>query len=561
MRYRFDLDARVLRPSSAHRPGLVLLGGTPRRLIRLSEAGRLALAGILDGQPAGARAGEAVGRLGEHLADLGLLHPCPDPADAPFGPADVTVVIPAHNRHALVGALVSDLSDHPGPVIVVDDGSVPPITRRDLPDRRGGPVELCRREVAGGPGVAREAGLERVATPLVAFIDSDVQLIDGWLAPVLGHFVDRRVGVVGPRIVSGDRSHAHRPTTTDSGAQEPKRWGGVTLARYERMASPLDLGSRPGWVRPRGRVAYLPAAVLVARVDALAEVGGFDPEFMVGEDVDLLWRLDGAGWRVRYEPTSEALHPPRPNPRDWLAQRFGYGTSAAPLALRHRGQVPPTVQSGWSLLVWGMVLAGHPWVGGLVALGSAFRLSRRCTMVEHPLRTGMVMGLLGQVEAGRGLARAAAREWWPFTLAACVHPRLRRRLTAAVIAGAVADWADSAHGYIPDTEDAVVPARPRRTLDPVRYTLVRVADHLAYGAGVWAGMWRHRTIEPIRPQVQIRSSRPVDRSWLLRTLRARGVDTGSSRPAVERPGRRRSSGSGAVPGGVQPSGSPGGLAG
>ena len=48
------------------------------------------------------------------------------------------------------------------------------------------------------------------------------------------------------------------------------------------------------------RVAYVPTAALLVRRAALGD--GFDESLRNGEDVDLVWRLIEAGWRVRYEP-------------------------------------------------------------------------------------------------------------------------------------------------------------------------------------------------------------------------------------------------------------------
>ena len=42
-------------------------------------------------------------------------------------------------------------------------------------------------------------------------------------------------------------------------------------------------------------------------------------------------------------------------------------------------------------------------------------------------------------------------------------------------------------------------ARRRPPLDPVRWTLASLADDAAYGAGVWRGCLRERTIAPLRP--------------------------------------------------------------
>ena len=102
------------------------------------------------------------------------------------------------------------------------------------------------------------AGLATVTTPLVAFVDSDVVLPDGWLDELLPHFDDPRVGLVAPRIRS-------TPGTS-------------VLERYEAQRSPLDLGPEPARIRAGTRVSYVPAAAIVVRVDAIREVGGFDPD-------------------------------------------------------------------------------------------------------------------------------------------------------------------------------------------------------------------------------------------------------------------------------------------
>ena len=44
---------------------------------------------------------------------------------------------------------------------------------------------------------------------------------------------------------------------------------------------------------------------MFVRADVFESVGGFDERyFMFYEDVDLGWRLNLLGWKVRYEPRS-----------------------------------------------------------------------------------------------------------------------------------------------------------------------------------------------------------------------------------------------------------------
>jgi N-acetylglucosaminyl-diphospho-decaprenol L-rhamnosyltransferase len=56
-------------------------------------------------------------------------------------------------------------------------------------------------------------------------------------------------------------------------------------------------------------VDWVSGAAIWLRRDALDEVRGWDEGyFMYVEDVDLCWRLRGAGWRVAYEPSAEVVH-------------------------------------------------------------------------------------------------------------------------------------------------------------------------------------------------------------------------------------------------------------
>ncbi len=50
-------------------------------------------------------------------------------------------------------------------------------------------------------------------------------------------------------------------------------------------------------------------------------------------------------------------------------------------------------------------------------------------------------------------------------------------------------------------------AEGRRTLDPARFTLGRIADDIAYGLGVWSGCVTARTLAPLTPVIAWRPLR------------------------------------------------------
>jgi mycofactocin system glycosyltransferase len=335
--------------------------------------------------------------------------------------------------------------------------------------------------VNGGPGAARNTGLAAADTPLVAFLDSDCVPGPSWLDPLLPHFADPAVGAVAPRIV----------------ADEPGR---TWLARYEGASSTLDMGARPSIVRPGSRVSYVPGAALVVRRAAAG--AGFDEAMRVGEDVDFVWRLAAAGWRVRYEPAATMRHQHRVRLRAWFARRKDYGTSAASLELRHPGTARPLQVSAWTALAWLATAAGHPAAGAALTGTSVALLARRLARVTgeqwprpQAWTAWQLAGRLaggGTLAAGRPLGSAISRTWWPAALpAAMALRRARYPLAALVLAPPLLDWLDR-----------------RPPLDPARYVAARLLDDVAYSLGVWQGCARQRTIRPLLPVIALPANRP-----------------------------------------------------
>lgn len=443
---RYRLDPTWRRPGD----GRTVVAGSPLRLFRLSPGGAHVIARVEAGD---VPATTAVQQLLDRFVDAGALHPEPVPGAGPFTAGDVTVVMPCY---AATPVLPSGATR----VIVVDDASpVPVAPPADDGDSRQ--TTWLRHEVNRGPAAARNTGLAAVTTPIVAFVDTDVILPDGWLAPLLAHFADPQVALVAPRVAS---------------APGPGR-----LAEYEQRHSPLDLGDQPARVAPGTRVSYVPAAVIACRTDALRAVGGFDEALRWGEDVDLVWRLLSAGCRARYEPAVVAHHAPRPSwPALWQ-QRRAYGRSAAPLAVRHPGALAPVRMSGWSLGVWLLLAARRPLAATALAAGTTLALVRK--LHSLPAAEAARLALAGHLAAGRQLAEGIRRVWWPLALPALLTRRGRRLAAAAVV--------------LP----AAVEAACRRSAQPLADLPLHVAEEAAYGLGVWEGVLAERSAGPLLPEL------------------------------------------------------------
>jgi mycofactocin system glycosyltransferase len=415
------------------------------------------------------------------LLDRGLADPfwAGEPAGPPVGPpvGDVTVVVPVRDRSQLLARLLASL---PGlPVVVVDDGSADPAATRAVAREFG--ARLVRHPTCRGPAAARNTGLAAVDTGLVALLDSDVVPTPGWLPRLCRHLDDPAVALVGPRVLGGEP----RP---DDG------W----LCRYEAARSSLDLGAEPGRVVPGGRVAYLPGAALLARTQVLREVGGFDERMRVAEDVDLVWRVHDAGWRVRYEPEAVVRHDHRTTVGPWLRRKAFYGTGAALLAARHGDDVAPLVLTPWTAALTLALLAQRRWslpVAASVSGAVTVSVGRRLRSSDAPLRTAAVLTAFAAVSAVRQAASALTRHYWPVAVAAAtVSGRARRALLVAALGDAVLDH-----------------RRVRPDLDLARFTVARRLDDVAYGAGLWLGVARAASPRALVPAFRGHRPRRGDR--------------------------------------------------
>jgi mycofactocin system glycosyltransferase len=451
----------------------VILGGSPLRLFRISERARDLVERWRAGGPVGASRPAQL--LARRLVSAGAFAPHPGPGA--FGPGDVTVVVPVRDRPAQLERLLDALGDLA--CVVVDDASADAGATREIAERHGARfIGLARN---AGPSAARNAGLAAVDSPLVAFVDSDCVPATGWLTPLLGHFDDPLVGAVAPRIVAA-----------------PAGPGACVTARYGALRSSLDRGVREGLVRPGSPIPFVPSAALLVRADVVAGPELFDTDLRGGEDVDLEWRLGAAGWDVRYLPSSMVAHDGPATFGQFLARQAFYGTTAGPLALRHGEALAPLQTSVWSFAVWGLTLARRPLLAqATLAASVAILANRLAGFVRDPVAVAARI-------AGGGTARGAlpalgnlARAWSPALLLGLASRRTRKAAALALLVPAVRDWADNPG-----------------TLDPVRYVALHVADDVAYGAGVWIGSARARTLVPLVPHVSWSS-----RVWSSRSLR------------------------------------------
>jgi GT2 family glycosyltransferase len=179
-------------------------------------------------------------------------------------------------------------------LIVVDNGSIDgsaDLVRRDFPR-----ATVIANQDNVGFGRACNQALAVAGTPLVLLINSDATLRPGALASLEGVLLARPgLAVVGPRILgpAGPEPSFGPPPGLLADLRHR------SLVRGATVPAP-DPGQDPAWVS---------AACLLGRREALLSVGGFDESFFLYyEDVDLCLRLRQAGFGVAFDPGALVEH-------------------------------------------------------------------------------------------------------------------------------------------------------------------------------------------------------------------------------------------------------------
>ena len=206
----------------------------------------------------------------------------PDPAVAVEDV--VSVVVPVLNGAATIDQCLRSIVglDFPAAqleVIVVDNGSTD--STRELLERYRDRIRILSATTRG-PAAARNAGVRAARGRLIAFTDADCVVDPSWLRHLLPPLENHAVGIVGGTILAtrpcnrielfGEKIHDHR------------------LA-IEELVPPYAITMN--WA---------------SRRTVLMETGLFDEALLRGEDGDLAYRVQQAGYRLVLCPKALVFH-------------------------------------------------------------------------------------------------------------------------------------------------------------------------------------------------------------------------------------------------------------
>lgn len=211
-------------------------------------------------------------------------------------PLRASVVIPIYQRADLTRACLSALvaAGLDGvEIVLVDNASTDGMPA--LLNEWEGSARIIRNAANLGFATACNQGAQAASGPVVVFLNTDTEVHDGWLEPLMAAVDDPRVGLAGPRLLYPNGRVQHVGMALMPGCIPFHIHRGVP-------------GDHPVATQTRD-LTILTAACVAVRSEVFREVGGFDTGYVNGfEDTDLCMSLAGRGYVARFCGDSVVTH-------------------------------------------------------------------------------------------------------------------------------------------------------------------------------------------------------------------------------------------------------------
>ncbi|HLB66231.1 MAG TPA: glycosyltransferase family 2 protein [Candidatus Saccharimonadales bacterium] len=212
---------------------------------------------------------------------------------------DIAIIVPNWNGAEYIADCLHSLETQTAKalVIVVDNGSSDKSV--ELIQKKFPAIEIVRLEknhgFAGGVNKGLELAIKR-GYKYAALLNNDAVAETTWLQVLVATANQHpKTGVVTGKLLRDDKKHI------DSTGELYSIWG----MPFPRGRNEVDKGQYDD----QTEIFAASGGASLYRVEMLKEIGLFDEDFFAYfEDVDLSFRAQLAGWRVRYEPLAVAYH-------------------------------------------------------------------------------------------------------------------------------------------------------------------------------------------------------------------------------------------------------------
>ena len=248
-----------------------------------------------------------------------------------------------------------------------------------------------------GLSVARNVGAEAATGEIVAYTDSDCVADPDWLNYLVGTMETKGlVACGGPNFSPAETSLVPEAVAVSPGA--------------------------PCHVLLDDEIAeHIAGCNMAFSRDVLLGIGGFDPIYRAaGDDVDICWRLQDAGYAIGYSAAGFVWHFRRNTVKAYIGQQKGYGKAEALVYGKHPQRFNAFGQAKWSGRIYGDLSAAMLLWRKPVIYSGTFGRGLFQSLYQPPASIFQYLPLTFEwTVASLPLAFAgivAGRGWWLLTL-------------------------------------------------------------------------------------------------------------------------------------------------
>jgi GT2 family glycosyltransferase len=276
---------------------------------------------------------------------------------------DVSIVLVGWNNKAYLEPCLRSLDEahlrKRFEVVVVDNGSTDgsqAMVREAFPQ-----VELIENDHNAGLSRASNQGIAATSGRYILLLNNDT-LVNGASLDALVEFLDGKpdAAAVGGRLLNPDGSFQAGYTDFSTLREEFLIATGLGTYLWPAYPSRSDEHVKA--------VGWLGSACVLLRREALAQVGLLDEEYFIyGDEADLQYRLQRAGWKVYYLPSATTIHYGGRSLDRWRRRKMVYRGKLL-FYRKHYGWLRTAalrcmfaVLSAAKILCWGVAAATPRW--------------------------------------------------------------------------------------------------------------------------------------------------------------------------------------------------------
>ncbi len=165
-------------------------------------------------------------------------------------------------------------------------------------------VEIVQNETNGGYAKGYNDALARINADVYALVNSDIEVTEGWLNPVIEEFKkNRKTGIVQPKLLDFKDKSKFEYAGAGGGFVD---FMGYPFCRGRIF---MELEKDKGQYDDSANIFWASGACFFIRSEIYHQLEGFDQDYFAHqEEIDLCWRVQNEGLEVRYVGGSSVYH-------------------------------------------------------------------------------------------------------------------------------------------------------------------------------------------------------------------------------------------------------------